>query len=131
MRLIVKPSNTRPTEIKLHQVSSILEISFDDGSVFKLPCEYLRVYTPSAEALGHAPGQEILQVDKENVTIIEIKPIGNYGISPVFSDGHSTGIYTWDLLYKLGAEYSILWTDYLNRLEASGHKHKEPLKNQV
>ena len=129
MRLIVKPSNTRPTEIKLHQVSNILEISFDDGSVFKLPCEYLRVYTPSAEALGHAPGQEILQVDKENVTIIEIKPIGNYAIAPVFSDGHSTGIYTWDLLYKLGAEYQMLWTDYLNKLEAAGHKRKESLKN--
>ena len=129
MRLIVKPSNTRPTEIKLHQVSNILEISFDDGSVFKLPCEYLRVYTPSAEALGHAPGQEILQVDKENVTIIEIKPIGNYAIAPVFSDVHSTGIYTWDLLYKLGAEYQMLWTDYLNKLEAAGHKRKESLKN--
>jgi DUF971 family protein len=131
MRLTVKPCNTWPVEIKLHQVSSILEISFADGSVFKLPCEYLRVYTPSAEALGHAPGQEILQVDKENVTIIEIKPIGNYAIAPVFSDGHSTGIYTWDLLYKLGAEYKMLWADYLNRLEAAGHKRKESLKNQA
>lgn len=131
MRLSVKPCNTWPVEIKLHQVSSILEISFADGSVFKLPCEYLRVYTPSAEALGHAPGQEILQVDKENVTIIEIKPIGNYAIAPVFSDGHSTGIYTWDLLYKLGAEYKMLWADYLNRLEAAGHKRKESLKNQA
>ena len=129
MRLTVKSCNARPTEIKLHQVSSILEISFDDGNVFKLPCEYLRVYTPSAEALGHAPGQEILQVDKEHVTIIEIKPIGNYAIAPVFSDGHSTGIYTWDLLYKLGSEYPALWADYLHRLEAAGHKRKESLKN--
>ena len=129
MRLTVNPCNTRPTEIKLHQVSGILEISFDDGSMFKLPCEYLRVYTPSAEALGHAPGQEILQVDKEHVTIIEIKPIGNYAIAPVFSDGHSTGIYTWDLLYKLGAEYPSLWADYLHRLEAAGQKRKESLKN--
>ncbi len=131
MRLTVTPCNTWPTEIKLHQVSNILEISFDDGSVFILPCEYLRVYTPSAEALGHAAGQEILQVDKENVTIIEIKPIGNYAISPVFSDGHSTGIYTWDLLYKLGAEYQTLWADYLNKLEAAGHKRKEQLTNQA
>jgi DUF971 family protein len=129
MRLTVKPCNTWPTEIKLHQVSSILEISFDDGSVFKLPCEYLRVYTPSAEAVGHAPGQEILQVGKEYVTIKEIKPIGNYAIAPVFSDGHNSGIYTWDLLYKLGAEYQILWADYLNKLEAAGHKRKESLKN--
>jgi DUF971 family protein len=131
MRLTVKPSNTRPTEIKLHKVSCILEISFDDGKTFKLPCEYLRVYTPSAEALGHAPGQEILQVDKESVTINEIKPIGNYAIAPVFSDGHSTGIYTWDLLYKLGTDYPALWADYLNRLEDAGHKRKEPLQTTV
>ena len=129
MRLTVKSCNTWPTEIKLHQVSSILEIRFDDGSVFKLPYEYLRVFTPSVEALGHAPEQEILQVDKEQVTINEIKPIGNYAIAPVFSDGHSTGIYTWDLLYKLGAEYQSLWADYLHRLEAAGYKRKESLKN--
>ena len=129
MRLTVKPCNTWPTEIKLHQVSNILEISFADGSVYQLPCEYLRVYTPSAEAIGHAPGQEVLQVGKEAVTIKEIKPTGNYAITPVFSDGHDSGIYTWDLLYKLGAEYQTLWTDYLNRLEAAGHKRKESLKN--
>ncbi|MCX7106155.1 MAG: DUF971 domain-containing protein [Methylococcales bacterium] len=129
MRLTIKPSNAWPTEIKLHQVSNILEVSFDDGSTFKLPCEYLRVYTPSAEAIGHAPGQEILQVDKELVSIIEIKPIGNYAITPVFSDGHNSGIYTWDLLYKLGSEYQILWANYLNKLETAGHKHKASLKN--
>ena len=129
MRLTVNPCNTWPTEIKLHQVSNILEISFDDGSVFKLPCEYLRVYTPSAEAVGHSPGQEILQMGKENVTITEIKPVGNYAIAPVFSDGHNSGIYTWDLLYKLGSEYQMLWADYLNKLEAAGHKRKESLKN--
>jgi len=129
MRLTIKPSNAWPTEIKLHQVSNILEVSFDDGSTFKLPCEYLRVYTPSAEAIGHAPGQEILQVDKELVSIIEIKPIGNYAITPVFSDGHNSGIYTWDLLYKLGSDYQILWANYLNKLETAGHKHKASLKN--
>ena len=129
MRLSVNPCNTWSTEIKLHQVSNILEISFDNGSVFKLPCEYLRVYTPSAEAVGHGPGQEILQVGKEDVAIQEIKPIGNYAITPVFSDGHDTGIYTWDLLYKLGAEYQALWADYLNKLEAAGYKRKESLKN--
>jgi len=125
MRLTVKPCNSQPTEIKLHQVSNILEISFDNGSVFKLPCEYLRVYTQSAEAVGHAPGQEVLQIGKENVTIKEIKPIGNYAICPVFSDGHNTGIYTWDFLYKLGAEYPALWADYLDKLEASGYKRKQ------
>ena len=129
MRLTAKPTNTHPTEIKLHQVSNIVEISFDDGSVFKLPCEYLRVFTPSAEAVGHAPGQEVLQVGKEDVTINEIKPIGNYAIAPAFSDGHNSGIYTWDLLYKLGAEYQTLWAEYLHNLEAAGHKRKEPTQN--
>ena len=129
MRLTVKPCNTWPTEIKLHKVSNILEISFNDGSMYQLPCEYLRVYTPSAEAIGHAPGQEILQIAKEDVSIKEIKPVGNYAITPVFSDGHNSGIYTWDLLYKLGAEYPTLWANYLNKLEAAGHKRKESLKN--
>jgi len=129
MRLTVTPCNTWPTEIKLHQVSNILEISFDNGSVFQLPSEYLRVFTPSAEAVGHAPGQEILQTGKEDVSIKEIKPVGNYAITPVFSDGHNSGIYTWDLLYKLGAEYQTLWANYLNKLEAARHKRKESLKN--
>jgi len=129
MRLTAKPSNTHPTEIKLHQVSNILEISFDNGSVFKLPSEYLRVYTPSAEAVGHAPGQEVLQVGKEDVTIKEIKPIGNYAITPTFSDGHNSGIYTWDLLYKLGAEYQTLWAAYLHNLEVAGYKRKQPTQN--
>lgn len=127
MRLIAEPIDTRPTEIKLHQISRVLEISFDNGETFNLPYEYLRVYTPSAEALGHGPGQEILQVNKEDVTISEIKPVGNYGIAPVFSDGHSTGIYTWELLYKLGSEYQQWWPDYLDRLKVSGHNRNEPL----
>lgn len=125
MRLTVHEIDTVPTEIKLHQNSRILEISFDDGQTFSLPYEYLRVYTPSAEAIGHGPGQEILQVGKEDVTIDELKPIGNYAIAPVFSDGHSSGIYTWPLLYKLGSEYSTLWTAYLNKLEEAGHRHNQ------
>lgn len=124
MRLKIDPCHTLPTDIKLHQISAILEISFDNGASFNLPCEYLRVYTPSAEALGHGPGQEILQVDKEDVTINEIKPIGNYAVAFVFSDGHDTGIYSWDHLYKLGAEYQILWADYLHRLDLAGHQRK-------
>jgi DUF971 family protein len=124
MRLKIEPSHTIPTDIKLHQISAILEIGFDNGEKFLLPCEYLRVYSPSAEALGHAPGQEILQVGKEDVTINELKPIGNYAIQPVFSDGHNTGIYSWDLLYKLGFEYQNLWQDYLHKLELAGHQRK-------
>jgi DUF971 family protein len=129
MRLKVEPANCSITDIKLHQISRILEISFDNGETFKLPCEYLRVYTPSAEALGHAPGQEILQTGKEDVNISAIKPVGNYGIEPTFTDGHQTGIYSWDMLYKLGSEYQILWTNYLDALKESGYTHKPAVHN--
>lgn len=124
MRLTVSPAPSTLTEIKLHTVSRLLEISFENGETFKLPCEYLRVYTPSAEALGHATGQETLQVGKENVNIVEIKSMGNYGISPVFSDGHSSGIYSWDMLYKMGAEYATLWENYLQKCAAINETRK-------
>lgn len=126
MRLATQDIDCAPTEIKLHQRTAVLEVSFDDGSTFKMPCEYLRVYTPSAEAVGHGPGQEVLQVDKENITITEIKPVGNYAIAPTFSDGHNSGIYSWSLLYKLGSEYETLWPAYLNELKAAGHQRQEP-----
>jgi len=126
MRIKATPINSVLTEIKLHKVSRLLEVSFDNGQVFQLPAEYLRVYTPSAEALGHAPGQETLQVGKEFVAIDSIRPVGNYGIAPTFSDGHNSGIYTWELLYKLGNEYEELWTSYLNELVAAGHSRIEP-----
>lgn len=124
MRINFKPCNTLPTEIKLHQKSAVLEISFEDGAQFNLPCEFLRVFTPSAEAVGHGPGQETLQTGKAGVTINEIQPIGNYGIAPVFSDGHNTGIFTWDLLYKLGTDYAELWSEYLQRLEQAGQSRQ-------
>lgn len=120
MRLKADPIDCYLTEIKLHKLSKVLEISFDNGKTFNLPCEYLRVFTPSAEALGHAPGQEILQTGKQEVGIDEIKSIGNYGISPVFTDGHQTGIYTWELLYKLGSDYETLWGSYLKQLNLAG-----------
>jgi DUF971 family protein len=126
MRLTVKPCNSQPVEIKHHQLSNRLEISFDDGSVFMLPSPYLRVYTQSAEAVGHAAGQEVLQVAKENVTITDIKPIGHYAICPTFSDGHNSGIYTWDFLYLLGSEYEALWADYLRRLAAAANQAGAP-----
>ncbi len=125
MRLSVDSTNHTPTDIKLHQLSHVLEVSFDNGESFNLPCEYLRVYTPSAEALGHAPGQEILQTGKENVNISAIQAMGNYGIQPTFTDGHSTGIYSWDLLYKLGSEYETLWANYLAELKSSGQSRHE------
>jgi len=129
MRIKAEPIDTFPTDIKLHKVSRVLEVSFDNGQTFQLPCEYLRVYTPSAEALGHAPGQETLQLGKEFVAIDSIRPIGNYGIAPNFSDGHNSGIYTWELLYKLGNEYDELWAVYLEDLKVAGHSRMETTKN--
>lgn len=123
MRLTTQPINCHPTEIKLHQVSKILEISFADGSNFKLPYEYLRVYSQSAETVGHGGEGGQLPIGKENVSITEIKPVGNYAIIPVFNDGHDSGIYTWELLYKLGAEYETLWAAYLNDLKVAAHQH--------
>ena len=110
----------RPTEIKLHQKSRLLEIAFDDGSRFSLPCEYLRVFSPSAEVRGHGPGQEVLQVGKRDVEIKEIEPVGNYAVKLVFSDGHDTGLYSWDYLHELGEKQESSWKSYLARLEAAG-----------
>lgn len=112
----------RPTDIRLHQKSRVLELSFTDGSNFRLPCELLRVYSPSAEVRGHGPGQEVLQVGKEMVNIRAIEPVGSYAIKLVFDDGHDTGLYTWELLYKLGARQQEFWDNYLQRLEAAGHR---------
>lgn len=110
----------RPTEIKLHQKSRILEIAFDDGSRFSLPCEYLRVFSPSAEVRGHGPGQEVLQVGKRDVEIKEIEPVGNYAVKLAFSDGHDTGLYSWEYLHELGEKQESSWKSYLKRLEEAG-----------
>ncbi|HGX93927.1 MAG TPA: DUF971 domain-containing protein [Candidatus Tenderia sp.] len=112
-----------PTDIKLHQRSHTLEVSFDDGRVFKLPCEFLRVYSPSAEVRGHGIGQEVLQLDKEGVNIIAIEPVGNYAVKLFFDDGHNSGIYSWDVLYRLGSQQEVLWQRYLDRLREAGHDH--------
>lgn len=116
----------RPTDIKLHQKSRMLEITFDDGNEFKLPCEFLRVFSPSAEVRGHGPGQEVLQVGKENVNITNIEPVGSYAVSLYFDDEHNTGIYSWEWLHHLGTNQETLWTEYLARLEKSGHPRKAP-----
>ncbi len=110
----------QPTDIKLHQKSRMLEISFADGKTFPLSCEFLRVYSPSAEVRGHGPGQEVLQVGKRNVDISQIEPVGSYAIQLVFSDGHDTGIYSWDLLYEYGQHQEEMWRHYLTRLEEAG-----------
>ena len=109
-----------PTEIKLHQASRVLEIAFNDGLTFRLPYEYLRVYSPSAEVRGHGAGQEVLQTGKQAVEIRTMEPVGSYAVQPQFSDGHSTGIYSWDYLYELGENQEKFWADYLARLEKAG-----------
>lgn len=109
-----------PTEIKLHQRSRQMEISFSDGKRFELSYEFLRVYSPSAEVRGHGPGQEVLQVGKMNVGITVIEPVGSYAVQPRFSDGHDSGLYSWDYLYELGFDRDQLWRQYLQRMQAVG-----------
>ena len=114
-----------PTEIKLHQKSRQMEISFGDGKRFELSYEFLRVYSPSAEVRGHGPGQEVLQVGKKNVDITAIEPVGSYAVQPSFSDGHDTGLYSWDYLYELGMDHDQLWQQYLQRIEAAGASREQ------
>ena len=109
-----------PTGITLHQKSRVLEIAFADGRTFRLPYEFLRVHSPSAEVRGHGPGQEVLQVGKRAVEIRALEPVGSYAVQPQFSDGHNTGIYSWDYLYELGADQERLWSQYLEKLAAAG-----------
>lgn len=109
-----------PAEIKLHQKSRLLELGYENGERYTLDFEYLRVFTPSAEARGHGPGQETLQTGKRNVDIERIEPVGTYAVRLVFSDGHDSGLYSWDLLYNLGKHHDELWQDYLNQIEAQG-----------
>jgi len=118
----VTTSNAKiyPLEIKLHQSSKLLEIKFNNLTECMLSCEFLRVYSPSAEVRGHGPGQETLQIHKENVGIENIEPIGQYAIKLTFSDGHNTGIYSWDYLYELAATYDVLWEEYLRKLSIAG-----------
>ena len=115
-----------PTQIKLHKRSGVLEVHFDDGRQFKLPAEYLRVHSPSAEVRGHGPGQAVLQTGKENVRIQEVEPVGRYAVRLVFDDGHGTGLYSWDFLYELGENQDQYWRDYLQALEQAGYRRDAP-----
>ncbi len=114
-----------PTEIKLHQKSRVLEITFANGKSFSLPCEFLRVYSPSAEVRGHGPGQEVLQVGKQDVEISKIEPVGTYAVQLFFSDGHDTGIFSWDLLYDYGLHQDEMWQHYLRRLAEAGASREQ------
>ena len=119
-------TNPVPTELNLHRLSRVLEISFDDGANYKLPAEYLRVYSPSAEVMGHGPGQRKVPIGKENVNIDRIEPVGNYAVVLYFDDEHNTGIYSWETLYNLGKHFDALWEDYLGELKEAGYQRKEP-----
>lgn len=113
-----------PTDIRLHRRSRTLELAFDDGQRFELPAEYLRVYSPSAEVRGHGPGQAVLQVGKEGVNITSVEPVGQYAVRLVFDDGHSTGLYSWDLLYDLGSNQQAYWQSYLDALAQAGYQRR-------
>lgn len=117
-------SSERPSEIRLHQQSRVLELAYENGERFRLSCEYLRVYSPSAEVRGHGPGQEVLQTGKEDVNIVGIEPVGNYAVKLIFSDGHDTGIYDWQYLYHLGLNQSAKWQEYLDRLSEAGYQRR-------
>ncbi len=121
------PNSPRPIDVKLHQASRLLEIKFDNDTECMLSCEFLRAYSPSAEVRGHGHGQEVLQLGKEDVNITAIEPVGNYAIRLVFSDGHNTGLYSWDYLYDLARDYEALWLEYLGKLSAAGVTRKDVL----
>lgn len=114
------PVRLVPTEIKLHQKSKLMEITYSDGKRFELPFEFLRVYSPSAEVRGHGPDQEVLQTGKRNIDIAAVEPVGSYAIQPKFSDGHDSGLYSWDYLYELGENRDKLWLEYLRQLANAG-----------
>jgi DUF971 family protein len=120
-----------PEAMTVHGQSRVLEIEFSDGASFRIPFELMRVYSPSAEVQGHGPGQEILQTGKREVTLLELAPIGNYAVQPSFSDGHDTGIFSWDYLYFLGSQQEQLWADYERRLQAAGVARDAPMPEKA
>ena len=123
----LRSDTPNPESLTLHGASRVLEIGFADGAVFRLPFELMRIYSPSAEVQGHGPGQEVLQTGKREVDIVSLEPVGNYAVKPTFSDGHDTGIYSWDYLYFLGTEQAKLWDDYERRLQAAGVERDAPM----
>jgi DUF971 family protein len=121
----LNPTSPHPVDIKLHQASRLLEIKFDNNTECMLSTEFLRVHSPSAEVRGHGAGQEVLQTGKEDVNITAIEPVGNYAVKLMFTDGHDTGLYSWDYLYYLGENYEALWQDYIAKLEMAGQKRND------
>lgn len=123
----LQASTPTPQSITVHAQSHVLEVSFSDGASFRIPFELMRVYSPSAEVQGHGPGQETLQTGKRDVDLIALAPVGNYAVQPSFSDGHDTGIFSWDYLYFLGSQQTQLWADYEARLKAAGRDRDAPM----
>lgn len=121
------PDAPTPQSITAHGQSRVLEVAFSDGAVFRIPFELMRVYSPSAEVQGHGPGQEVLQTGKREVALVALEPVGNYGVKPMFSDGHESGIFTWDYLYQLGSQQDSLWAEYFARLQAAGVARDAPM----
>jgi DUF971 family protein len=116
----LSPQSPTPSAITLHQQSKLLEVVFSDGAAFRIPFELMRVYSPSAEVQGHGPGQEVLQTGKRGVDIVALEPVGHYAVKPTFSDGHDTGLFSWDYLYFLGSQQEALWQQYAQRLADAG-----------
>ena len=127
----LQSTTPQPTDIVLHGTSKTLEVSFDNGQSFRLPFELLRIYSPSAEVQGHGPGQEVLQTGKREVAVIELAPVGNYAVQPTFSDGHDSGIFSWDYLYMLGSQQDDLWARYQQRLQAAGVERDAPMAGKA
>lgn len=126
----LKQDTPAPESLTVHGQSRVLEVSFSDGRTFRIPFELMRVYSPSAEVQGHGPGQETLQTGKRDVTITAIEPVGHYAIKPTFSDGHNSGLFTWEYLYQLGEREEALWADYEQRLKAAGLGRDDPMKDK-
>jgi DUF971 family protein len=120
-----------PESLTLHGQSRVLEIGFSDGKQFRIPFELMRVYSPSAEVQGHGPGQEVLQTGKRQVTVLNIEPVGNYAVKPTFSDGHDTGLFTWEYLYFLGDQEAALWQQYEERLQTAGADRDAPMPGKA
>lgn len=123
----LKPDAPRPQALTVHETSRVLEVAFSDGAVFRIPFELMRVASPSAEVQGHGPGQETLQTGKRDVTLLALDPVGHYAVQPTFSDGHSSGIFTWEYLYQLGQQQQDIWQQYLQRLAAAGLDRDTPM----
>ncbi|MEP7300727.1 MAG: DUF971 domain-containing protein [Caldimonas sp.] len=121
------PQTPQPTAITVHGLSRVLEVGFDNGKTFRIPFELMRVYSPSAEVQGHGPGQEVLQTGKREVELTALEPVGNYAVQPRFSDGHESGIFSWDYLYFLGSQEADLWKQYEERLAKKGASRDEPM----